>query len=82
MITVSRWVLLVFWCLVLWGTFWDLSVLYRLATLGWSAAAEVVMETPPERVAAAWGNRACGLLAAFVWVVLPLARWSRTREAA
>ena len=82
MITLSRSILFVFWCLVLWGTFWDLSLLLRLATQGSSAVAEAVLQTPPEQAAAAWGNRGCGLLAVFVWIALPLARWSSSRRTA
>lgn len=78
----ARWGMFTFWCLVLWGTLWDAAVVWRLATLGSSAAAEAVLQVGPERAAAAWGNRACGLLAAFVWVVLPLARWSSSRRTA
>lgn len=78
----ARWGMFTFWCLVLWGTLWDAAVLWRLATHGWSAAAEAVRRAPPELAAAAWGNRGCGLLAAFCWVVLPLARWSSSRRVA
>jgi hypothetical protein len=81
-ITVARWILFAFWCLVLWGTLWDLSVLWRLASQGSAAAAEIVLKTPPEPAAAAWGNRGCGLLAVFAWVALPLARWSSSRRTA
>jgi len=78
----ARWGMFTFWCLVLWGTLWDAVVVWRLATQGWSATAVAVLRTPPELAAAAWGNRVCGLLAAFVWVVLPLMRWSSSRRAA
>ena len=70
------------WCLVLWGTLWDAAIVWRLVTQGWSATAEALLHTPPELAAAAWGNRGCGLLAAFAWVVLPLARWSSSRKTA
>jgi hypothetical protein len=71
-----------FWCLVFWGTLWDVAVAWRLLTSGWSATAEVLLRTSPELATAAWGNRACGLLAAFVWVVVPLVRWSSSRRTA
>ena len=80
MTMLARWGMLTFWCLVLWGTLWDGSVLWRLATDGWSATAEAMLHAPPELATAVWGNLGCGLLAAFVWVALPLARWSTSRR--
>ena len=82
MITLGRSALFVFWCLVLWGTLWDASVLWSLATLGWSAATDAVLHTPPAQAVFAWANRGCGLLAVFVWIALPLARWSSSRRSA
>ena len=80
MTMLARWGMLTFWCLVFWGTLWDVNVLWRLVTHGGSETAALLLRTSPS--AAAWGNRGCGLLAAFVWVVLPLARWSSTRRSA
>ena len=82
MTQVLRFAMLVLWCLVLWGTLWDGHVLWALATRGASAATALVLQTPTEQAAAAWGNRGCGLLAVFVWVALPLARWSSSRLSA
>jgi hypothetical protein len=78
----ARAALFVFWSLVLWGTVWDASVLWRLVTLGWSAAADVVVGAPSGEAAFAWANRGCGLLAVFVWIALPLAQWSSSRRTA
>ena len=82
MTMLARWGMFTFWCLVLWGTLWDANVLWRLATDGWSTTADTVLHAPPALAAAAWGNRGCGILAAFVSVALPLGRWSSSRRTA
>jgi hypothetical protein len=74
--------MVVLWCLVLWGTLWDLALLVTLLTQGSSAAREVVLGTPLEAAAAAWANRLSGLLAILVWAVALGAFWSSPRRSA
>jgi hypothetical protein len=73
--------MVLFLCLVLWGTLWDLALLYELVTRGSSAAAQTL--APPLRnAAAAWANRLSGLLAILAWAVALGALWSSPRKAA
>ena len=52
---------------MLWGTLWDLALLYTLLTHGPSAASQAVLAPPLQNAAAAWANRLSGLLAVFAW---------------
>lgn len=74
--------MLFLWCLVLWGTLVDLGLLYALLTQGKAAVAEHVFAPPGLNAAAAWGNRACGLLALFAWAVVAGGSWSSSRRSA
>ena len=78
----ARWGLFVVWCLVLWGTLWDAALLWTLVSDGFSAAAGAAFKHPADQAGAAWGNRICGLLAFFAWVVVLFGRWSSPRRAA
>jgi hypothetical protein len=70
------------WCLVLWGTLWDMALLYTLLTQGPTAAAQALLGPPLESAAAAWANRLSGLLAVFAWAFVIGAFWSSPRKAA
>lgn len=70
------------WCLVLWGTLWDLALLFTLLTRGASAAAQALLGPPVEAAAAAWANRLSGLLAILAWAMALGALWSSPRRAA
>jgi hypothetical protein len=70
------------WCLVLWGTLWDLSLLYTLLTRGMGAAGDTLFVTPLESAGAAWGSRLCGLFAVIVWAFVLGGRWTSTRKPA
>jgi hypothetical protein len=74
--------MIVLWSLVLWGTLFDLSLLHRAMTQGLSATVEAVLRVPPTDTAAAWGNRGCGLLAVFAWVLALGSHWSSARKPA
>jgi hypothetical protein len=72
----------VFWSLVLWGTLWDLNLLFTLIRDGSAGVAAAVFEPPRIQPAAAWGNRLCGLLAILAWALILLGRWSSPRRTA
>jgi hypothetical protein len=72
----------VFWSLVLWGTLWDLNLLFTLIREGSAGVAAAVFEPPRIQPAAAWGNRLCGLLAILAWALILLGRWSSPRRTA
>lgn len=74
--------MVVVFCLVLWGTLWDLALLYTLLTQGSSAALKAVLTPPLQNAAAAWANRLSGLLAVFAWAFALGAFWSSPRKAA
>jgi hypothetical protein len=78
----GRSALFAFWCLVLWGTLWDLALLFALLTRGAGAAAETLFVPPVQNAAAAWASRLCGLLAVVVWGVVLGTRWSSPRKPA
>jgi hypothetical protein len=78
----ARWGMLVLVSLVLWGTVWDMALLWTWLTKGAAAAAEAALRPPSAQAAAAWGNRLCGLLAVLAWVVLLGGRWSSSRRSA
>jgi hypothetical protein len=78
----TRWGLLVLWCLFLWGTLWDAALLLTLIREGVAEAAAAAFHPPRTQAAAAWGNRLCGLLAAMAWIVFLLGRWSSPRRTA
>jgi hypothetical protein len=75
----ARFGLFVLWCFVLWGTLWDAALLWTLVSEGLGAAASAALEPPTAAGAAAWGNRACGLLAVLAWAFVLLGRWSWPR---
>ena len=78
----GRWGMFVLWCLVLWGTLWDLALLRLALTEGASAAAAAALRIPAKDAAEAWGNRLCGLIAVFGWVVALGGRWASSRRTA
>lgn len=78
----ARWGMFVLWCLAVWGTLWDLALLFTLLSEGTAAAAATAFGPPRVQPAAAWGNRLCGLLAALLWALLLLGRWSSPRRTA
>jgi hypothetical protein len=79
---VARWGIFVLWCFILWGTLWDVALLYTFIREGTAGVAAAVFEPPRVQPAAAWGNRLCGLLAALAWALLLLGRWSFPRRTA
>jgi hypothetical protein len=78
----TRGVMVALWCLVLWGTLWDLVLLHTWLTQGSSAALNVVLAPPLANAAAAWANRLCGLLAILAWALALGALWSSPGKAA
>lgn len=78
----ARLALLLFWCLVFWGTIFDLSVLFTLVTQGAGPVQAALLSPPRLNAAAAWGNRICGLLAVFVWTVVLGGCWTQARRSA
>ena len=63
----TRGAMLVGLCLVLWGTLWDLALLYTLLTQGPAGRPGRCLAPPLQNAAAAWANRLSGLLAVFAW---------------
>jgi hypothetical protein len=70
----------VFWCLVLWGTLFDLSLLVSLVTAGPHAVAAALLETPARGAGLAWANRLSGLLAVLAFVVVLGGFWTSARR--
>jgi hypothetical protein len=77
----ARGLLFSFWCLVLWGTIWDLALAHLAWSEGFSAAMANALRVPSDDAAWAWGNRLCGLVAVFTWVVVAGWRWAFSRRA-
>ena len=72
----------VLWCLVLWGTLFDLSLLLAFFTHGTPAVTEVLVAPPSVNATAAWGNRVCGLLALLAWTLVLGGYWTSSRRTA
>jgi hypothetical protein len=72
--------LLAFWCLVLWGTLFDLVLVFDMMTRGARAVWSDVARRPETDAAWAWANRAAGLVAPLVWWLVLAGVRSRVRE--
>jgi hypothetical protein len=74
--------MLVLWCLILWGTLYDLGVVLAVLRGGTPALTEALISPPRVNAAAAWGNRICGLLAVLAWTLVLGGAWSSSRRTA